>query len=424
MAKSSTSAPTTKATKPEKIKPEKPRADFPLFPHACGRWAKVIRGKTHYFAKWDQWQKAEEEYLAQADDLHAGRAVRAPKAEGGPSVRDVVNAYLRAKRIKLDAGNLSPRSFADMNASCKFLVEVFGSSRAVLDLKPDDFEKLYEKLSERKRGDSDKPVTLVTMKGEVGAVRSIFKYAFDADLIDRPIKFGPIFKAPSTTELRKEEGKRETKHGSRTFTAKELRLILKNTSGQFHAMVLLGVNVAYGNNDLASLPLSALDLKGGWVEFARPKTGAPRRAKLWPETIEALREVIANRREPADLADAGLVFITRLGQRWTRFSLEESTEYGKKVIHTKQDDAVAKAMGKVLRTLGLKRPGLSFYSLRHSFATQAAESMDQLACDLVMGHLIPSVGAKIGGRYRHGVSDARLEAVASTVHNWLFADAE
>jgi hypothetical protein len=61
-------------------KPEKPYADFPLTAHPTGYWCKKIRGRLHYFGKWDYPDGALENYLDQKDAIHAGRDRRGQSA--------------------------------------------------------------------------------------------------------------------------------------------------------------------------------------------------------------------------------------------------------------------------------------------------------------------------------------------------------
>jgi hypothetical protein len=79
--------------------------------------------------------------------------------------------------------------------------------------------------------------------------------------------------------------------------------------------------------------------------------------------------VLACRREPKDAAYQGLVFLTRHRQPWVRYTLRESKdEAGKKIASGVVDDAIAKSTAKLLTNIGIERPGLSFYALRHTTA--------------------------------------------------------
>ena len=385
-------------------KPHKPRKDFPLYPHAVGKWAKTIRGKTFYFGTWNDPEGALREYLDQKDDLYAGRT---PGTKGGLTLRELANAFVKSKRIDLDAGRLSPRTFCDYDRSCRVLLDEFGVNRAVLDLRPQDFETLYARLV-RKHG-------LGTLGREITVTRSVFRYAFESDLVERPVKFGPRFRGPSKQDKRKAKARVEQANGKKLFTADEVRRLMDAADPQLKAMILLGVNGGMGNTDCSSLPESALDLKAGWLDYARGKTGIERRIPLWPETVEALRLVIANRRTAADEADAGLVFLTKFGLRWVRYGFEETKRLGRTSIKAKQDNQLAKTFGKLLDQLKLRRPGIGFYCLRHTFETIAGGSKDQVAVDAIMGHADPSMAAE----YRHGIDDSRLRAVTDFVRNWL-----
>ncbi|MFZ1933429.1 MAG: hypothetical protein WBL72_05630 [Thermoguttaceae bacterium] len=402
----------TKSTR--SAKPAKPRPDFPLFPHATGRWAKKVRGQLHYFGKTvgdEKGRAALERWLDQKDDLLAGRTPRVKG--GGLTVRDLCNNFLRAKKPRLETGELAARSFADLHATCKRLGDAFGWNRLVVDLAADDFDQLRSAVA-RQWGPA-------RLGGEVRRIRAVFKYGTAAGLIQAPVQFGPNFTQPSQKVMRTQRAKK----GSRMLEAAELRRVLEIVKQPLRAMILLGINCGFGNADCAELPLKSLDLKAGWVNFPRPKTGIARRCPLWPETVAALAEAIANRPDPRDKAHAGLVFLTRFGRPWrvNELVLSESDSDGAgetKTVKIRQDDPIAKEFTKILKALKLHRPGLGFYGLRRGLETIGGDTGDQVAVDLIMGH-VPAAN-DMAAVYRQRVSDARLVAVTEHVRKWLFGE--
>jgi len=367
-------------------KPSKPYPDFPLFPHATGRWAKKIRGKLHYFGPWSDPDGALAKYMSEKDALHAGRKPRLdPDAF---TLKGLANAFLNHKQTLLDAGELSPRTWLNCKEATDFLIASLVKQRSVGDLGPDDFANMRNRMT-KKWGP-------VRVRDFVQRVRSVFKFGFNVGLIATPMRFGPGFSRPSKKTIRLERARK----GSRMFEASELRGIIAAAESQLKAMILLGVNCGFGNADCGTLPLAALDLDGGWVNYHRPKTGITRRCPLWPETIQALRESIEARPKPRDSADGTLTFITSKGGSWH-----------KKI----EDNPISKEMRKLLNSLGIN--GFrNFYALRHTFETVGGEAKDQIAVDHIMGHARDDMASV----YRERISDERLKAVVDHVHGWLF----
>jgi hypothetical protein len=70
-----------------------------------------------------------------------------------------------------------------------------------------------------------------------------------------------------------------------------------------------------------------------------------------------------------------------------------------------------------MKQIGVYRPGLGLYSMRHIFETIGGDSRDQVAVNHVMGHGDSSMAS----HYRERISDERLRAVSDHVHKWLFS---
>ena len=364
-------------------KPDKPSDTFPLFAHDNGQWAKKIRGRLHYFGKWDDPEAARNRYLDERDDLEAGRE---PSRNDGLTVRGLVNHFLTSKGRKRDSGEIQESTFQEYYNNCERVLKVLGRNSKVENLRPSDFGLLRANFA-RTHG----PVTL---SGDIRCTRVLFKFADDN--FGLRVNYGQEFDKPTRSVLRRNRNERPP----RMFTAPEIRSIIKAAGVHLKAMTYLGVNCGFGNMDCAKLPLKALDLQRGWVNFPRPKTGIARRCPLWPETVKALQASIAKR--PASAAD--VIFITKYKNTWEPKSAK--------------DDPVGKEFTKVLKALELHREGVGYYALRHVFQTIGEKSRDKDAVRAIMGHAESS--NDMSAVYnQEPVEDERLKAVTEHVRKWL-----
>src|SRR5690606_30015690 len=108
----------------------------------------------------------------------------------------------------------------------------------------------------------------------------LFSFAEDYK-IQVPYKRGLM--PPSASELEEQR----KKNGPRMYEAGDIHKLVNAADSQLKAIILLGINAAFGAKDCEKLPASAID--GEYCRFDRVKTGKERLAWLWPETREALK---------------------------------------------------------------------------------------------------------------------------------------
>lgn len=205
-------------------------ADFPLSPHfASDQWYRTRRRRTYYFGKLDDPQGALEYYQSQQANFLAGRDL-APVDDDRLTVGLLCNSYLTAANRRLEADELRPITFDSYRATAADIVAEFGRGRGVADLRPTDFAALRSRFAKR-FGPAE-------LGKRIQTTRSVFKYGYESELMDKPMRFGPEFKKPARRAIRKV---RQSK-APRMFEADDLRAIIDAAGVPLRAMVLLGIN--------------------------------------------------------------------------------------------------------------------------------------------------------------------------------------
>lgn len=385
------------------------RQPSPPFLHSSGQYAKKIGSQWFYYGKDKEaavaaWEK-QLSYIA--SDI-------APPPRGlSPSLVELGNVYADHLRRQVENDELSDRTASEYKRSIHRLVSIAGAECQVAALRPIDFGAIKERLadpvragaeSKRYGGRAVKRRAISTVAIDVRNLRVFLNWCYKQEHIEHPPKFGDEFSPVSRKALRR----KRAADGPKDIAAESIRAILDKCKPPMRAIVLLGINGAVGNQDIADMKLSDLPKfragKESWIDLPRGKTGAPRRFLLWPETVEAIKRYLVFRPRPAGSANRDRLFLTKNGLAWVRQDDDLRT------------DSIGTEFAKVRKAAGVKRG--TFYDLRRTFRTRAASTQDREAIDFVMGHI--ELPDDMGAVYTQWIADDRLRKVCEHVRQWLY----
>jgi integrase len=377
--------------------------------HRCGSWAKRIRGHLYYFGPVSKPDVALTRLQKDGPDLFAGRTPRPDDAGGGAMVADVCNWFLAGRLDLVDSGELRPATWNDYKKHATMICQTLGRTTPAAGIRPDDFARLRRAFARR--------FCASQLAKAVIIARMIFRWAYDNDKLEAMPKFGSGFRPPDKASRKRSSRQRG---GNTIYTADQVLelltapLALDGNSVHLRAMIYLGINAGFGQEDCATLPLSAvaLDAPGnGVIRYPRPKTEVDRIVTLWPQTADAMRASLAAR--PAFKDD--LFFITKYGNPWVRHGVKRTAGVIDKVVRV---DSISLQFNKLRRELGggtMRVP--SFYRLRKTFITEADGCGDAHAVHRIRGHALPGMSDV----YVQRVDLDRIKKVTDHVWRWLFS---
>ena len=348
----------------------KTRSDkFPLTLHKTGQYCKKIKGKLHYFGS-DK-QIAFQRYLEQASYLHGESRPTRGCTNAGISLKTLCNLYLEHQEGRVEVGELTARHYADQVESLRKLVRFLGQYREVEQISALDLQNYRRKL-QRTYGSTHR------INLHLSIMKAMFRWARKNDILESIPNIDAISKVKTIYKERP------------VFAPAQVRRLLDAADVQMKAMIWLGLNCGFGCTDCAELKWGDLDIEGGRVKLARKKTGVSRNLPLWPETIDAIRNV----------PKAGdLVFCTSKGNPWVR-TIRSVDADG--IAKYTTDNAISKKFAKLLEKADAKiEKGMGFYTLRRTAATLAAKSGDPFAVQRLLGH----ADLKMAATYVQDVSE-------------------
>lgn len=352
---------------------------FPLTIHPRGYMARIA-GKPRWICGKIQPKEALKVYHQKAAALLAGMKPVAVRVGGRKivTIKFILSSWIRDRQADALRGELTPGSLLQYRHSAKAIRDIVGHV-AVTEYRPDHTRQLYGSLYQNRTADF--------AKRALGHFRTACNHAVEQGWCG-PVNLGKAAIAKATSRP-------AVKMRWQLYTPDQIRIILdgleKRIRGrnmpsmiQLRAMIYLALNGGYGAQELSDLPRSVIDLDKGRIDYRRGKTGKDHIVPLWPETIAALRPVLAQRKGD------DLLFRTREGNPWCAARLKFSSG---KPVGRYDTDNVNERFTALVKPMGLKIRGQGFYKLKHLANTTADECGDVHATFTLFGHSLPGTKA-------------------------------
>ncbi|HEY0008667.1 MAG TPA: hypothetical protein VGB55_08080 [Tepidisphaeraceae bacterium] len=409
---------------------------------ASGQFRKTIRGKDHYFGPIEDWQGALDRYNAAKDALKQGMPI--PVQTGTAVPLGLLVNHFRAEQAKrLAAGAIGGPRFRDIVLALQGLVDYFGDTGNPLAITPEMWSEYRAYLASEPAGragvagQAPQPMGPARLRERMSNIRTLSRWSshLDRALIPRPFRFADKFDPPAKKEVEGARAARERAAGDEGISAAEVRRVLayldelaaedkwsSRYAKVMRCQVLLALNGGFYSSELSVLTIADVTRPDGIISTTRRKTGEQRVVPLWPRTIAAIAEAIAAR--PGDTEEHKVpvkyrdrLFLTRRRLPITREEHTDLTDEGGAKVTVV--DALGAEFSKVLRQLGIKRPGLSFGALRSTAYSLMGPDADARA--LIVGHAMQHAMTK---HYQKRLPElyARLRATAGLVESAIFAD--
>lgn len=276
---------------------------------------------------------------AQAEVWRDRLAQAARKAAQVDTVAEHVKAFLDSREVQVNAGKLSAARLVALRVHLKKFQEWIGGTTSVKEIDGPTLIKYKAHV--------DAACESRTAGHRLEAVKTWVKWLWATEAIQtlpRAFESGELKVSKSAPEIK-------------VFTIDQVKVLLAKASPRTKLYCLLALNTGCYQVDLSDLNRSEIDLKAGTITRRRSKTRkhrSPPRVtyKLWPQTLELLKQEMAAEGERALVGENGRPLVVQAAD-------------GKKT------DAVRSAFNRLLKKTGLKG---SFKLFRKTSASLLADS--------------------------------------------------